>query len=153
MNQSNEDFIKSLVPGAQEAQKLHSVPASVTIAQAILESSWGKSNLTKQAFNLFGIKADLRWKGESVSMPTAEYYKGIRTTINAPFRKYASLADSINDHAVFLRSNKRYASAFECKDGCDFAVAIARAGYATDPSYADLLGALIIQHKLAQYDA
>lgn len=152
MNAQNEAFITSLIPGAQSAHKSHGVPASVTIAQAILESSWGKSGLTAKARNLFGIKADPSWHGESVTMPTAEYHKSVRTVVDAPFRKYATLSDSINDHALFLRNNKRYAVAFECGTGCEFALKIALAGYATDPHYADLLIALIRQHSLDQYD-
>jgi len=152
ISMSNSDFIASIAPGAKAAHIAHGVPASATMAQAILESGWGKSGLTTKACNLFGIKADSSWHGDSVLMPTTEYFKGVKTTVNAPFRKYATLADSIEDHALFLRNNKRYAPAFLCSDGCGFAVSIARCGYATDPKYADLLKGLIKQHNLSQYD-
>jgi len=85
-------------------------------------------------------------------MPTTEYFKGVKTKVNAPFRKYATLADSIADHALFLRNNKRYKPAFLCENGCEFAEAIAKAGYATDPAYAALLKNLIRQYGLDQYD-
>lgn len=153
MNSKNKAFLESLIPGAQAAHKEHDVPASVTLAQAILESAWGQSKLTLEGCNLFGIKADKSWHGESIMKPTTEYIKGKRITVQAPFRKYKSLADSIADHALFLRNNKRYSKAFECGNGCEFAEAIAKAGYATDPAYSALLIAIIKQHKLDQYDA
>ncbi|MGZ5029025.1 MAG: glycoside hydrolase family 73 protein [Methylobacter sp.] len=152
MGAKNSEFIAAIIPGAKASHAAYGVPASVTMAQAILESGWGKSLLATCAHNLFGIKADSSWKGESVLLPTTEYFKGVKTIINAPFRKYETVADSIADHALFLKNNKRYAPAFKCTSGCDFAKAIAKAGYATDPNYAELLGALIRQHDFDQYD-
>lgn len=148
----NKAFIESIVPGAQLAHELHGVPASVTIAQAILESAWGNSRLTKEGCNLFGIKSSKGWTGGTIMKNTAEYINGKRVIVKAPFRRYDSLADSIEDHAVFLVKNKRYAKAFLCKDGCSFADAIAKCGYATDPAYSALLISLIRQHHLDRYD-
>lgn len=148
----NKAFIDSLVPGAQLANEIHNVPASVTIAQAILESNWGNSGLTKDAFNLFGIKADKSWHGATIMKTTAEYVDGKRITIQAPFRRYESLAESISDHALFLVKNKRYADAFQCKDCYGFADSIAAAGYASDPRYSELLISLIKQYNLNKYD-
>lgn len=148
----NKSFIDSIVPGAQLANEIHGVPASVTIAQAILESSWGNSGLTKDAFNLFGIKSSKGWTGGVIMKNTAEYVNGKRITVQAPFRSYDSLADSITDHALFLVKNKRYAAAFLCKDCYGFADAIAKAGYATDPAYSELLISLIKQHRLDRFD-
>jgi flagellum-specific peptidoglycan hydrolase FlgJ len=148
----SKEFINSIAPGCQASHKKHGVPASVSIAQAILESAWGKSGLTVKANNLFGVKADNSWKGESVLMPTAEYHKGVRIIVKAPFRKYPTLSDSISDHALFLSNNKRYSLAFECKTGCDFAIAIAKAGYATDPKYSAKLISLINKYCLDEYD-
>lgn len=152
ISQKNKVFIESIVHGAQLAHEIHGVPASVTIAQAILESLWGNSGLTKDAFNLFGIKASKGWKGGVIMKNTAEYINGKRVMVQAPFRRYDSLSDSIEDHAVFLVKNKRYAAAFKCKDCYGFAEEIARAGYASDPAYSSLLISLIKQHKLLQYD-
>jgi len=148
----NEKFLKSLILGAEAAQALHKVKASVTLAQAILESGWGKSALTKKANNLFGIKADKAWKGPTILMPTTEYYRGHKQTVDAFFRRYLSLADSIKDHALFLKKNPRYKAAFDCPTGIEFAKTIAECGYATDPGYAQLLISLIKQHNLEQYD-
>lgn len=152
MTPQNTAFLTSLIPGAQAAYKAHGIPASVTIAQAILESAWGKSGLAIKAHNLFGIKADSSWHGESIIMPTTEFHRGVKMTVNAPFRKYETLAGSINDHALFLRNNRRYAPAFVCENGCEFAEAIAKSGYATLPTYGQLLKDLIRQHGLMQYD-
>ena len=148
----NTKFIASLVSGAKATQKLYGVPASVTIAQAILESGWGKSGLTKKANNLFGIKADKSWKGEVCIMPTTEYFHGKKMTVNAPFRKYPTLADSLFDHGYFLKRNPRYKPAFKCANGPDFANKIAACNYATDPSYGDLLVVIIKHNHLEQYD-
>lgn len=152
ISQKNKEFIESIAPGAQLAHELHGVPASVTIAQAILESAWGNSRLTKEGCNLFGIKASKGWTGGTIMKNTAEYINGKRVIVKAPFRRYDSLADSIEDHAMFLVKNKRYAAAFKCKDCYGFADEIARSGYATDPAYSDLLIGLIKQHKLERFD-
>ena len=152
MNEDNENFIRSLAPGARNAQEKYGVPASVTIAQAILESGWGKSGLTRTACNLFGIKADASWHGNKVNMPTLEYVHGNPVHVDAFFRKYGSLAESIEDHAKFLKENPRYSRCFQFKDGCVFSTVIAHCGYATDPHYVNLLISLIKQHSLADYD-
>jgi flagellar rod assembly protein/muramidase FlgJ len=152
MNKQALDFIAQIAPGAQTAFKQYGVPASVSIAQAILESGWGKSGLSQKAFNLFGIKADSNWHGASVNMPTTEYLHGKKMTVNAPFRKYKSFSESIHDHAEFLKNNHRYEPAFQCTTGVSFASEIANCGYATDPAYAHLLIQLIRQYSLDKYD-
>ena len=130
MNTQNTAFLNFLIPGAKAAHKLCGVPASVSIAQAILESGWGKK---APGNNLFGIKADAGWKGKTVEFPTHEIIRGVRVYQTCRFRAYATLGDSIKDHASFLASNARYKTAFECGTGCEFAKAIAKDGYATDP--------------------
>lgn len=145
-------FINAIAKHCIEAELRTKVPASVSIAQAILESNWGKSKLSVEANNFFGIKADKSWKGDIVLKPTTEYKNGVPIRVEAKFRKYATIEDSIVDHANFLLHNRRYAKAFECKAGESFCKAIADAGYATDPAYADLLIGLIRQYDLTQYD-
>ena len=83
---------------------------------------------------------------------THEVHQGRRIPVKAYFRSYPTLSDSIKDHAEFLAKNKRYKPAFECGTGCEFAKAIAVAGYATDPSYADLLISIINSNNLEQFD-
>jgi flagellar protein FlgJ len=146
------DFINAIASAAQESMRVTGVPASVSIAQAALESAWGSSQLATQGFNLFGIKADSSWKGATVTMRTAEVIGGQRVMVNAPFRKYANWLGSINDHGDFLGANKRYAKAFKTTDGEAFAKAIADAGYATDPEYAQKLISTMRARNLAQYD-
>jgi flagellar protein FlgJ len=146
------DFISAVAPAAQQCMRQSKVFASVTLAQAILESGWGSSGLAQKGFNLFGIKAIGGWTGPTISMPTREVVNGQSITVQAAFRKYPNWLGSIQDHAAFLTGNPRYAAAFKAANGEAFATAIAAAGYATDPNYANSLIALMRQHNLAQYD-
>ncbi len=146
---ANKKFLDSIIPGAQEGHKLYGVPASVSLAQAILESGWGKKT---PGNNLFGIKADSIWHGDKVLVDTHEIIHGRRIPVKAYFRAYSTLNESIKDHAEFLASNKRFHPAFECSTGCEFSKAIAKAGYATDPAYADLLVSIINSNDLEQFD-
>jgi flagellar protein FlgJ len=146
------DFIAAIAPAAQQCMFESDVPASVTIAQAILESAWGTSGLAVNGRNLFGIKADASWKGATITMPTAEYVNGQRVMVSAAFRSYPDWLGSIRDHAAFLTGNPRYAKAFEAANSEAFAQAIAAAGYATDPNYAGLLIQIMRGRNLAQYD-
>ncbi len=142
------EFIMRLTPSAVESQRKSGVPASITIAQAALESAWGESGLARAGNNLFGIKADSRWRGETLTLNTRELIKGQWVVIPTKWRKYSSWQDSIDDHAAFLKGNPRYQPCFLCQTAEAFARALLKAGYATDPSYADKLLSLIDQHKL-----
>ncbi|MBV6304951.1 glucosaminidase domain-containing protein [Candidimonas humi] len=144
------DFIAAIAPAAQAAMRETKVPASVTIAQAALESGWGAH---APGHNLFGIKADASWIAPVTTKKTHEVVNGKTIIIEAKFRAYPDWLGSIEDHARFLVENPRYASAFEhCDDGEDFAWAIARAGYATDPDYASKLISIIRAHTLLALD-
>jgi flagellum-specific peptidoglycan hydrolase FlgJ len=126
------------------------VPASVTVAQAILESGWGKHTIG-QAKNLFGIKG--RGPAGSVRAPTPEFLNGKWGTVDANFAKYNSFAQSVTEHARFLLKNKRYVPAFKVKGDADaFAREIDKAGYATAPNYAASLIALMKKHDLYRFD-
>jgi flagellar rod assembly protein/muramidase FlgJ len=146
------DFLAAVAPAAQQTMRDLKVPASVTLAQAILESGWGTSGLSLRAMNLFGIKADASWTGSKMVFPTAEVVNGKRVFVSAAFRAYSTWTGSVHDHAQFLVANPRYAAAFQTTNGADFAHAIAKAGYATDPEYADKLVALMNVRNLYQYD-
>jgi flagellum-specific peptidoglycan hydrolase FlgJ len=142
-------FFAMAVGPAQASQKETGVPASVTLAQAILESGWGDNHMG-DACNYFGIKAQ---PGEpSVTMQTREVEGGQSVHIDAAFRRFASVEECFAAHGHFLRDNSRYAKAFQAADGETFARAIAAAGYATDPNYADLLVEIIRENNLTQYD-
>lgn len=151
-------FIELIKDSAIENYKESNILPSITIAQAILESNWGKSSLTKEANNLFGIKADSSWKGESMVFDTNEYYNQM---IKDKFRKYDSLYESMKDHSAFLTKHKRYTEAgvFTAKTYKEQALALENAGYSTaedehgNKTYAKMLGELIRQYNLQLIDA
>jgi hypothetical protein len=148
---SSKDFINKVAPGAVTGMWVTNVPASVSIAQAILESGWGSSKLATQANNLFGIKGT--GNCGSVTMPTKEIINGEEVIVNAVFRKYCSFGDSIVDHGYFFLENPRYQNAMKNSGNADeFARQIQRAGYATDPNYAQKLINLINQYSLRRWD-
>ncbi len=151
---SEQAFIASLAQPAQESQRITGVPASITIAQAILETYWGTSFLAREANNYFGIKAHYRPGTAGVIWIDAWEVEGGRdVTRPEPFRKYATVADSLVDHGRFFLENSRYAYALEARhDPREFARRINAAGYATDPGYASKLIALLDRFNLQQYD-
>lgn len=151
---SASEFIERVAPGSVEAQKKYGVFASISIAQAILESGWGSSGLTTKANNLFGVKADSSWSGAFVEMETREVYNGQETIIVARFRAYESWKHSLEDHGVFLVENSRYAQygLFRANDYIGQAYALKEAGYATDPNYPMLLISIIQEYGLYKYD-
>lgn len=146
------DFIKLIAPSAQASAKLTGVPASFTVAEAALESGWGSSRLATEAKNLFGVKADASWRGDTLTLNTREFLHGTWVMVPAKWRKYADWQGCMDDHAAFLHQNKRYSGCFLCKTGPEFAQAVAKAGYATDPDYASKLCAVIRSHNLTSLD-
>lgn len=146
------DFIRMLAPAAQESQAKTKIPASFTVAEAALESGWGESLLARTGFNLFGVKADKSWHGETLTMRTREVIRGKAVIVDALWRKYPDWLACLEDHAAFLMNNRRYRKAFSFTHGEDFAYAVAAAGYATDPQYATKLISIIRRHNLANLD-
>ena len=147
-----DDFIKAVGAAAKLSMSKTKIPASFVVAEGALESGWGQSKLSIEAYNLFGVKADKAWAGPTIAMPTREHIDGRWTVVDAKWRKYDSWKEAIDDHASFLINNPRYKPAFAYADGDGFAHAVAEAGYATDPSYYTKISAIIRQHKLAQLD-
>lgn len=144
-------FIDKYAPGAIRSMQSTGVPASVTLAQAILESGWGRSGLTRQGFNFFGIKGE--GPAGSITMRTREVYDGRSVYVNAAFRKYHNAAESFIDHGKMLRRMSRYAPAFRHRnDPEQFARELQKAGYATDPNYANSLISIIRQYRLDRFD-
>ncbi len=140
-------FIAMLLPAAAVCELNTGIPAAFTVAQGALESAWGESQLAVSARNLFGVKADNAWHGETVAIQTAEFIGGKRVFVPARWRKYPDWQSCIDDHAKFLLSNPRYKHAFEhCADVETFAREIQKAGYATDPDYADKIIRVIKSH-------
>jgi len=149
---SHLDFINSLIEGAIEAYNKYGVLPSLTLAQAILESGWGQSKLSANYNNLFGIKAGDNWDGATVNMRTGEQKaSGERYSIDADFRAYDSVADSIEDHAKLLTKD-RYKAVLAAKDYKEACKAVREAGYATSLSYTQNLIKLIEMYGLDQWD-
>jgi len=145
-----QDFTQRLMPHATEASAATGIPAQFMLGQAALESGWGKSEIRgtdgRQSFNLFGIKAGGSWKGRSVDVATTEYVDGKPQRVVAAFRAYDSYADAFRDYANLLRANPRYQSVIaQGQDAAGFAQGLQRAGYATDPDYAQKLMSVIRQ--------
>jgi flagellar protein FlgJ len=153
-----EQFLAAAVPGAQRGWREYGVPASVTIAQAILESGWGRSTLSANDRNYFGIKCQNGSYGSLASgchdYRTTECDKaGNCFATVATFRTYASMTNSFRDHGSFLRVNSRYKPAFAyTKDPNKFIWQVWKAGYATDPNYYTKITTLMSANKLYQYD-
>lgn len=148
-----EVFIASIAVPAQASAKRTGVPASVTIAQAALESGWGESELYQKAKNIFGVKVYPGWQGSIFKLQTREYVHGHPVMVPADWCMYDSYAECIADHARFLKDEPRYAGCFgHGYSGVEFAIEVQRAGYSTDPDYAQKIASIIHQHGLAQYD-
>ncbi|MEL1239738.1 glucosaminidase domain-containing protein [Flavobacterium flavipallidum] len=132
---------------AMSNMKNYGIPASIILAQGILESGAGRGDLAVSANNHFGIKCHSDWTGDSV--------KHDDDSSQECFRKYNKVAESYRDHALFLKGKVRYASLFELdKDDYEaWARGLRKAGYATDPKYPDKLISYIERYNLAQYDA
>lgn len=138
-------YIEQFKGVAIEEMNAYGIPASITLAQGILESSSGNSPLAKYANNHFGIKCTSDWKGKA-------YYKD-DDQHNDCFRVYKDAKESFKDHSTFLK-RKRYSFLFELdkNDYKNWALGLKTAGYATNPKYPDLLINLIEKYKLNQYD-
>lgn len=147
-----QDFIAALLPAAQECHRKYGIPASFTIAQAASESRWGDSDLAKKACNLFGVKADPSWHGPTFNLGTGEHLNGKDVFVPASWRKYADWQECMEDRAQFFIKNRRYASCFQQTTGEGWARAVAAAGYATDPKYADKLIATMDGRQLGRFD-
>jgi flagellum-specific peptidoglycan hydrolase FlgJ len=154
MNAQQNEFFQMAVPAALESQRATGVPASITLAQAILESGWGQTSLAKKAFNYFGIKAARHVApGSYVEMPTHEVFNGHSVEEMADFARYASVEESFKAHALLLAQAPRYAPAMAVRtDAVKFAAAIQKCGYSTNPYYAQVLMRLVSEFDLTQYD-
>lgn len=140
---SPEDFVQKLAPHAIEAAKKLGVSVRALLAQAALETGWGKhmpAQGTTASNNMFGIKAGSSWDGKRVNVPTLEYENGVAVRKKDSFRAYDSPSDSFKDYANMVASSPRFANAVGRGDDiAGFAHALTNGGYATDPSYAQKL--------------
>jgi flagellar protein FlgJ len=138
-----ERFVRQLLPAAQEASAALGVPPHFLLAHAALETGWGSAMLRRAdgtpTHNLFNIKAGSGWKGETVAVRTTEYRRGRPQSEVARFRVYPDLQSAFQDYVRLLSTSDRYAAARQAKTPEQFAKALARGGYATDPHYAQKL--------------
>ena len=147
---TQQAFISLIAPGAVAAQQRWGVPAAVTIAQAIEESAWGNSQLAARYHNLFGIKGS--GPAGSVGLPTSEFYNGRWVTIDAQFRAYHNVAESIADHAELLATSGYYQRAMADRSIPDAFANNLTGVYATDPDYGANLIAIMKLYNLYRFD-
>ena len=139
-------YIKKYAPAATKNMRFYKIPASITLAQGILESGHGQSTLAKKANNHFGIKCHKGWKGKSILHDD--------DAKDECFRSYKNPLRSYKDHSLFLVERDRYSSLFKLnrKDYKSWAIGLKAAGYATDPKYAEKLISLIERFRLNRFD-
>lgn len=153
--QQHQKFIKKIAPAAIDAGQTYNVLPSITIAQAILESDWGTSQLAQRYHNLFGVKSDD--PTQSQVLQTQEYQNGQWMTVSARFKTYLSWEDSIRDHNLLLAQGTswnahQYQHVLAANNYQQAAQALQQDGYATDPGYTRKLIDLIEKYQLNQYD-
>ena len=146
--ESPVDFVSTLKPLAERAGKKAGLKPDVLLAQAALETGWGRGVINhpdgRSSHNLFGIKADDRWQGERVVSATIEFEGGVAVRRNEVFRSYASFEDSFRDYVDFLKADRRYDHALtHAKDPEKFVNALQEAGYASDPEYAQKINMIM----------
>jgi flagellar protein FlgJ len=143
-----QDFVARHSDAAEQVSAETGIPAAFILSQAAHESGWGKRDIKhadgSASHNLFGIKAGAGWKGAVAEVTTTEYIDGAPQKVKAKFRAYANPEESFRDWAQLMKSSPRYAKVLEQGGTAQgFAVGLQRAGYATDPAYADKLGRVI----------
>jgi len=147
---SADEFVNTMLPMAKEAAERIGVDPRYLVAQAALETGWGKSVMRAQdgssSHNLFGIKATDSWKGDSARAITSEFRNGAMVKETAEFRSYASYKDSFHDLVTLLQTNNRYQDVVKSADNPEqFVRELQKAGYATDPDYASKISQIAKQ--------
>ncbi|MBR7798780.1 flagellar assembly peptidoglycan hydrolase FlgJ [Undibacterium fentianense] len=145
-----QEFTQKLGPHAELASQSSGIPAKFMLGQAALESGWGKKEIKAMdgstSHNVFGIKANAGWKGKTVDALTTEYVNGVAYQKVEKFRAYDNYGDAFRDYAKLISDNPRYQQVMQSTDDpSKFAQALQKAGYATDPMYAQKLNKLIHQ--------
>jgi flagellar protein FlgJ len=143
-----ESFVRQHQAAAQAVEAETGIPAANLIGQAAHESGWGKHEIKNKdgtlSHNLFGIKAGADWKGKVAEVTTTEYIGGVARRVTAKFRSYDSYEESFRDHAKLLTSSPRYSNVVaQASTAQSYARSLQKAGYATDPAYADKLTKVI----------
>lgn len=140
-------FVEQHGDAARQAEAATGIPAAFMVAQAAHESGWGRREINhadgSPSHNLFGIKAGAGWRGSVAEVTTTEYVGGVARKVTAKFRAYASYAESFADYARLMTTSPRYQGVLAADTANEFAQGLQRAGYATDPAYADKLTRVI----------
>ena len=151
---ASQNFLSRMKEHAIAASNATGIPAKFLLGHAALESGWGKGEIRtadgSTSHNLFGIKAGRNWKGATVDVTTTEYVDGAPRKMVQTFRAYASYAQAFQDYASLLQNSPRYAAVLKQSDGAGFAQGLQRAGYATDPQYAEKLTRILNGASLRQ---
>jgi flagellar protein FlgJ len=137
-----QDFVEHLYPQAVAAAQSLNIDPKALLAQAAVETGWGKFVIHQQdgnnSHNLFGIKADKRWEGNKAVVDTLEYVNDVPEKQQAAFRSYSSFGESLNDYINFVKTNPRYEQALKSTESTrEYFTQLQKAGYATDPAYAE----------------
>jgi len=152
--ESPEQFVEALLPLAESVAGELGIDPKVLLAQAALETGWGRfitQDQQRNSYNLFNIKTGSRWEGDQVRVSTLEYNQGIPQREMASFRAYDSYEDSFRDYVNFLKNSPRYQIALEHADNpARYLQELQAAGYATDPAYADKIERIFSGAILAQ---
>lgn len=153
-----EEFMAQVWPAAEKAAAQLGISPRVLVAQAALETGWGRSTIRKAngeaGNNYFGIKSHGQWAGEQVRTLTNEFHDGVKKVERAAFRAYDSVEASFNDFVAFLKGNPRYRDALSVADQPhQFVDALQKAGYATDPDYASKIKSIMNGRRMNQYVA
>ncbi len=155
LSQRQVDFVQSVTASARTAEAQTGIPATFMVAQAAHESGWGRREIRNadgsSSHNLFGVKAGAGWTGPVAEITTTEWIGGEAQKVIAKFRSYASADDAFRDYARLMKESPRYASVvaqaaqapMSAASAQGFAQGLQRAGYATDPAYADKLTRVI----------
>ncbi|MFS2060484.1 flagellar assembly peptidoglycan hydrolase FlgJ [Kosakonia cowanii] len=142
-------FISRMMAPAMAVARLSGIPHQLIIAQAALESGWGKQEILteegKPSHNLFGVKATAEWHGETTEITTTEYENGVAQKIKDKFKVYSSYAEALEDYTSLISRNPRYKNVVKSETPEIAAKALQSAGYATDPAYAKKLINIIQQ--------
>ncbi|MFZ6672361.1 flagellar assembly peptidoglycan hydrolase FlgJ [Undibacterium sp. Xuan67W] len=144
------EFQQKLAVHAEQASAETGIPAKFMLGQAALESGWGKKEIKSvdgtPSHNIFGMKATSQWKGKTVDAVTTEYVNGVAYRKLEKFKAYDSYSEAFKDYAKLLTKNPRYENVIaNAKDATSFAYGLQKAGYATDPQYANKLSKIINQ--------
>ncbi|MDM3885338.1 flagellar assembly peptidoglycan hydrolase FlgJ [Pseudomonas sp. BCRC 81390] len=154
----SDEFVATMLPMAEQAAKRIGIDPRYLVAQAALETGWGKSVMRNSdgssSHNLFGIKASGNWEGDSARAITSEFRDGQFVKETAAFRSYDSYQDSFHDLVSLLQNNARYQDAVKSADNPEqFARELQKAGYATDPNYASKISQIAKQMKSYEHYA